>query len=65
MGIHQVPVTQENTVKLFMNGRIECRNGASSELSINSIPASMEIAIEPMLIQCGGDRSAGENRKNV
>jgi len=28
-------------------------------------PASVEIAIAPMLIQYGGDRSLGENGKNV
>jgi len=38
-------------VKPFTNGRSDSRNGASGELTISSEPASVEIAIAPMLIQ--------------
>ena len=34
-------------------------------VSTDNAYAAVEIAIAPMLIQYGGDRSAGENSKNV
>jgi hypothetical protein len=52
-------------VKPFRKGSSECRNGASGEFSISNEPASVEIAIAPMLIQYGGDRSPGSSVKKV
>ena len=65
IGIHQVPVTQKNTVKPFKKGSSDNKNGASFVFLINKEPAKVDIAIAPMFIQYGGDKSPGENLKNV
>ena len=65
IGIHQVPVTQKNTVKPFKKGSSDNKNGASCVFLINNEPAKVDIAIAPMFIQYGGDRSPGKNLKKV
>jgi hypothetical protein len=65
IGIHQVPVAQKKIVNPLRNGIIVSRKAASAAFSIRSEPASVEIAIAPMLIQYGGKKSAGKNLKNV
>src|SRR5262245_27689046 len=64
IGFHQVPVAQKKIVKPLRKGSSVSRNHASGAFSIKSEPASVEMAIAPMLIQYGGERSAGENLKN-
>src|SRR5215467_1916461 len=61
IGIHQVPVAQKKIVKPLRKGSSVSRNHASGAFSIKSEPASVEMAIAPMLIQYGGERSAGVN----
>ena len=52
-------------VKPLRKGSKESSKGASAELTMSSEPARVEIAIAPMLIQYGGDRSPGDSAKNV
>jgi hypothetical protein len=58
-------VAQKNSVKPFRNGRISARKFTLAALWIKETPASVEIAIAPMLIQYGGMRSEGANEKKV
>src|SRR6476469_4856361 len=64
-GIHQVPAAQKKIVNPVRKGTIDSRNHASVPFSIKSDPASVEIAIAPMLIQYEGTKSAGANLKNM
>src|SRR5215208_8458621 len=65
IGIHQVPVAQKKIVNPLRNGISVSRKAASAAFSINSEPANVEMAIAPILIQYGDEKSAGENLKNV
>src|SRR5204862_6986670 len=65
IGIHHAPVAQKKIVNPLRNGSSVSRKAASTVFSINSEPANVEMAIAPMLIQYGDEKSAGENLKNV
>src|SRR3569623_151685 len=64
-GIHQVAVAQQSSVTPRMKGSMDARLDTSPASTTSSAPASVEIAMAPMLIQYDGDRSAGASGRNV
>src|SRR5687767_10533764 len=65
IGIHQVAVDQNSRVKPLMNGINSLNSGERALCASSIVPASVEIATAPMLIQYGGARSEGLSVKNV
>ena len=65
MGIHQVAVAQNRRVKPLMIGISSVISGERGAAARSIVPARVEIATAPMLIQYGGDRSDGLSAKNV
>jgi hypothetical protein len=65
IGIHQVAVAQKSSVRPFRNGRSSASSGESGAAPTRRLPARVEIATAPMLIQYGGARSDGARGKNV
>ena len=52
-------------VKPFTKGAIDAISADAPETARSEVPASVEIATAPMLIQYGGIRSDGAKRKKV
>lgn len=64
IGIHQVAVAQQKSVKPLRIGNSGLKISEPSADPMRLTPASVEIAIAPILIQYGGARSAGLIGKN-
>jgi hypothetical protein len=65
IGIHHVAVAQNRSVSPLRNGSIDVSSIDCGAAAISIVPASVEIATAPMLIQYGGAKSAGLSVKNV
>src|SRR5262249_60398697 len=62
IGIHQVAVAQNRCVVPFRKGNRSASTGLRPASPTRQAPASVEMAIAPMLIQYGGGRGAWRER---